>query len=72
VSDDTIVEVYTRLVQSHNCSVDDILESPALRTAYLDESRRLLGSLPEHQLLHRLSYLRKKSRLPRSRDIRVF
>lgn len=71
MNDTTLVDVYTRLVQTYKCSVDDILESPELRTAYLDEARRLLGNLPERQLLHRLSCLRKNRRLPRSRDIHV-
>jgi hypothetical protein len=38
-----------------------------LREEYLDEARRSLGHLPERELLHRLVYLRKRSKLPRSR-----
>jgi len=45
-----IIEVYRRLVQSHHCSVDDILETPELRGQYLDETGQLLGNLPEPNL----------------------
>ena len=64
-----IIDVYRRLVQSHHCSVDDILESPELREQYLAETRQSLGNLPERELLHGLVYLRKRSKLPRSREL---
>ena len=64
-----IIEVYRRLVRHHHCSVDDVLETPELREQYLAETRRSLGNLPERELLHGLVYLRKRSKLPRSRDL---
>ncbi len=64
-----IITVYCHLVQVHHCSVDDILETPELREQYLAETRRVLGSLPERELLHGLVYLRKRSKLPRSREL---
>ena len=68
--DDILVDVYRRMVGRFRCSAEDILEDPELRSAFLTESRQLLsGDLPERQLLHRLSCLRKQRRLPRSRDI---
>lgn len=67
--DDVLIDTYRRLVLVHRVSAEDILEDPAMRTAFLDNVRQSLGHLPERQLLHRLSYLRKQRRLPRSRDI---
>jgi hypothetical protein len=68
VSDEAIIDVFRRLALDHGCSADDILETPELRERFLDETRRILGELPERELLHRLVYLRKRSKLPRSRD----
>jgi len=68
--DDVIVAVYRGLVLDAQCSAEDILEDPALRNRFLAETGQVIGrDLPERQLLHRLSYLRKQRRLPRSRDI---
>jgi hypothetical protein len=67
--DDVLIDVYRRIVLRFRASAEDILEDPGLRTEFLAEARQSLGDLPERQLLHRLSNLRKKSRLPRSRDI---
>jgi hypothetical protein len=49
--------------------VDEILETPELRAEYLDGARRLLGNLPERELLHKLTNLRKRKKLPRSREL---
>lgn len=67
--DEILIDVYRRMLQSQNCSVDDILETPQLREQYLFETRRVLGYLPERELLHRLTSLRKRSKLPRYREI---
>lgn len=67
--DQTIIDVFSRLAKAHHCSVDDILETPELREQFLAETRQSLGNLPEYELLHGLVYLRKRSRLPRSRDL---
>ena len=64
-----VIATYRHLVQIHRCSVDDILETPELREQYLAETRQVLGNLPERELLHELVYLRKRSKLPRSRDL---
>jgi hypothetical protein len=69
VADEALISVFNRLARSRGCSVDDILETPELREEYLSESRHVVGDLPEQQLLHRLVYLRKRSKLPRSRDL---
>jgi hypothetical protein len=66
--DAVVIDVFSRLVHAHQCSVDSILETPELRTEYLAETRRLLGDLPERELLHKLTNLRKRKKLPRSRD----
>lgn len=68
MTDDAIIEVFARMASSQGCSVDDILETPGLREQYLAETRSLMGDLSERDLLHRLVYLRKRSKLPRSRD----
>ncbi len=67
MNDEVLIDVFRRMASAHGASVDDILETPELREEYLDEARRSLGHLPERELLHRLVYLRKRSKLPRSR-----
>ena len=47
--DAVVIDVYRRLAHAHSCSVDDVLETPALRNDYLAETRRLLGDLPERR-----------------------
>jgi hypothetical protein len=69
LNDSTLIEAYRHLAQEHQASVDDILETPEFRQAFLQTCRHLLGNIPERELLHRLVYLRKHSRLPRSRDL---
>ena len=68
--DPVLIDVYKQMATRHHCSVDDILCDPDYRVEFLDASRRRLGDeRPEFDILHRLSNLRKKSRLPRSRDL---
>ncbi len=67
--DEVVIDVYRRMVHDHRCSAEDILETPDLRERYLAEVRWVLGNLPERELLHKLSNLRKRSRLPRSREL---
>jgi hypothetical protein len=70
MDDEILISVYRLLVLRSRASAEDILEDPVLRNEFLVEVRSRLGEhLPERQLLHRLSYLRKQRRLPRSRDI---
>jgi hypothetical protein len=69
MNDDVLVTVFRRLVDAHGCSVDDILETPELRQAFLADTRLALGPLPERELLHRLVYLRKRGTLPRTREL---
>ncbi len=63
-----VIDVYRRLAHAHSCSVDDVLETPELRNDYLTEARRLLGDLPERELLYKLTNLRKRKKLPRSHE----
>ena len=68
--DPVLIAVYRDLLARSGCSVDVILCDPDLRAAFLTESRRRLGGdRPERDLLTRLSNLRKRSKLPRSRDL---
>ena len=68
--DEVLIAVYRQIVIESHASAEDILEDPDLRSVFLFEVRRALGeNLPERQLLHRLSSLRKSQKLPRSRDI---
>lgn len=64
-----VIDVYSRMVQAQGCSVDSLLETPELREEYLAKMRQVVGNLPEQQLLHTLISLRKRSKLPRSRDL---
>jgi hypothetical protein len=65
----TVIDVYRRMVLSHGCSADSILETPELREEYLAGMRQTLGNLPEQKLLHALTTMRKRSKLPRTRDL---
>jgi len=67
--DHVILEVYVNLVQTLQCTVDDILESPEYREAYLSQTRQHLGQLSERTLLHRLTSLRKSGKLPKTREL---
>jgi len=67
--DAVITSVYGQLLRHHGASVDAVLEDPELRNTYLAEVRRVVGDLPERTLLHRLTCLRKKSKLPRRVDL---
>lgn len=69
MSDDTIRDVFQRMTTASGCSVDDILETPSLREEFLTKVRSVMGEYAERDLLHRLVYLRKRSKLPRSRDV---
>jgi hypothetical protein len=64
-----VIDVYRRMALSHGCSADSILETPELREEYLANMRQLVGNLPEQKLLHALTTLRKRSKLPRVRDL---
>ncbi len=63
--DPAIIATYSQMLRTCGCSVDDVLETPELRNEYLAIVRRTVGNLPEQTLLHRLTTLRKKSKLPR-------
>jgi hypothetical protein len=68
--DPVVIAVYRDMVERFGCSAEDILHDPDLRTNFLTECRQSLsGDRPERELLSRLSNLRKRSKLPRSRDI---
>jgi hypothetical protein len=69
MEDEVLITVYRSLVIRFGASAESIIEDPALRGLFLTEVRQAVGDLSEFQILHRLSCLRKKSRLPRSRDI---
>lgn len=68
--DPVLIAVYLSMVRRFGCSAEDVLHDPDLRGAFLTESRQALCSdRPERELLTRLSNLRKRSKLPRSRDV---
>jgi hypothetical protein len=68
--DEQLIASYRRMVLRFGVSAEDILEDPEHRNTFLVDVRQALGNhLPERQLLHRLSLLRKTGRLPRSRDL---
>jgi hypothetical protein len=67
--DEVLIDVYRTMNSRLPVSVDEILETPELRHQFLDSARKALGAIPERDLLHRLVYLRKRSRLPRSRSL---
>ncbi len=68
--DPVLIDVYKQMAMRHHCSVDDILCDPDLRSEFLDACRGVIGKqYSEFDVLHRLSNLRKKSKLPRTRDL---
>ena len=69
MNDQALIEVFRRFVQDHACSLDAILTTPELREAFLAEARQALDARPEHEILHNLLSLRKRSKLPRSREL---
>jgi hypothetical protein len=69
--DAVITAVYASLLRHHDCSVDDILETPNLCAAFLSEARSVFVDVSERDLLHRLTILRKRSKLPRRSDLNV-
>jgi len=64
-----VIDIYRRMVLTHGCSADAILENPRFREEYLQNMRQAVGNLPEQQLLHGLTTMRKRGKLPRSRDL---
>jgi hypothetical protein len=68
--DPVLIDVYKEMVARFGCSAEDILHDPDLRDTFLTRSRQALGAdRQEREILSRLSNLRKRSKLPRSRDI---
>ena len=66
-----VIDVYRRMVLTHgrSATADSILETPELRVEYLANMRQVVGNLPEQTLLHVLTTMRKRSKLPRTRDL---
>jgi hypothetical protein len=62
-NDEILIDAYQRLVAERQCSADQILWDPDVRHRFLE----LTGNMNERDALHRLLYLRKRKRLPRSR-----
>lgn len=68
--DPILTAVYVHMARHHNASVDDILVDPLLREEFVTLCRRSVGEdVPEEKLLRRLAGLRKRSKLPRAKDI---
>ncbi|MCE9565532.1 MAG: hypothetical protein K8U57_26215 [Planctomycetes bacterium] len=60
-----LIDAYRRMLTTHQCSVDRILEEPELRSAFLSLVRSSVPEGAESVILHGLNNLRKKSKLPR-------
>jgi hypothetical protein len=64
-----LIEVYRGMLARHRCTVDDILCDPEYRNEFVATSRRSAGNdATEKDILKLLTNLRKRSKLPRSRD----
>jgi hypothetical protein len=63
--DAVLIRAYTDLNSSQPCSTEDITCDPVYRQRYLDLVYREMPKLSEDEILRRLSYLRKRSLLPR-------
>lgn len=66
--DTVLTEAYLTLNASRRCSTEDITCDPDYREHFLSLVRSHTGEIKEAEILRRLSYLRKRSRLPRLRD----
>jgi hypothetical protein len=64
-----LIAAYTRMLAAHLCSADHILEDPGLRAEFLDIAREGLPGRSERDLLHGLTNLRKRGKLPRRNDL---
>lgn len=65
-----LISVYTDMSRRDGCSADDIACDPVLRKEFLSRCWESLGSeRPEKVLLKGLANLRRKSKLPRSREL---
>jgi hypothetical protein len=65
--DPVIIDCYKQMLNAHHCTVDDILEDPDLRNEFLSAVRASLTDGTAHterEILHGLTNLRKRSRLP--------
>lgn len=62
-----LIESYKLMLVAHPaaCSVDRILEDPALRAEYVERVRASACERTEFEILHTLNNLRKRSKLPR-------
>ena len=65
-----LIASYRVMLKTHPtaCSVDRILEDPALRNEFLGLVRTSAVERPEFDVLHTLNNLRKRSKLPRRSD----
>jgi hypothetical protein len=65
-----LIAMYSEMLKAHpnKCSVDRILEDPEMRGEYLARVRAGAGDKSEYDILHTLSNLRKKSKLPTRAD----
>ena len=65
-----LLSAYRAVAVRHRCGVDRILVSPRIRGEFLDCCRQSLGDDPgEESLLGLLVNLRKRCKLPRSREL---
>ncbi|HBO46244.1 MAG TPA: hypothetical protein DD670_20430 [Planctomycetaceae bacterium] len=67
MDDLTLVQTYHRFADKHDCYLDGILCDPQLREPFLDELREEIADATEAEMLGRLVYLRKSSRLARKK-----
>jgi hypothetical protein len=65
--DSLLIRVYTTLNGEADCTTEDITCDPLLRHRFLDMLRVICPEITEVIALRRLTYLRKRSRLPRVR-----
>ena len=69
MDDSVLIAAYTTVLQQHRVSVDELVATPLCRELFLSEARQMMGEVPEKTLLMRLLNLRKRSKLPRARDL---
>ncbi|MBO0697696.1 MAG: hypothetical protein J2P46_04840 [Zavarzinella sp.] len=64
-----LIAAYRHLLETRWCTVDDILEDPDHRAEFLALTWEGLPERSERDLLHGLTNLRKRGKLPRRADL---
>ncbi len=63
MNEEALREVWRMFHREHDCSIDRMVCSEELRTAFLTDVRSIAGDVPDDEILWRLMRLRKAKKL---------